>query len=329
MATLGDYLDLTPTQAQIQWRAVLDRPPRPTTPRFRQVPFSPVETLLCLGAMAVVNHRHYGGATSRLAPTPVPELADLFGRAPASILAKQANLDGSRPNGARHEVEAAQLFLGDPNRLTVAYITILNAARAEGIDPTRLPDFLRLEGHDEFELLGQQELTGEDIDTAVEADLARLAGKMGDVPEMVTRRLLVAAARIGQHRFAAAVLANYRHGCGFCGMRPGPGLERKGLILASHIKPWRHSASRERLDPANGIAACPTHDAAFDRGLLWVNGGYRIHHHRALASAVAADLGVRAAFGNPPLADALLLPIDALPPGPRYLHWHRDNVVVA
>jgi len=327
--SLTDYLDVAPATARSQWRDILGRSPRPSTPGFRQAPFTPVETLLCLAATAVVSHRHYGGSTSQLAPSPVPELARLFQRTPASILAKQANLDGSRPNGARHEVEAAQRILSDPGLLQALYGTILEAARSSGVVEARLPDFLGLEGADRFELLGQDELANEDLERAVEPDLARLAGAMGDIPESVTERLLIAAARIGQHRFATDVLTNYQHSCGFCGMRPGPGLERKGLLVASHIKPWRESTSRERLDATNGIAACPSHDTAFDAGLLWVNGGYRIHYHRSLVHALGGDVGMRAAFGRPPLSEALVLTEGARRPAARYLSWHRENVVAA
>ena len=152
---------------------------------------------------------------------------------------------------------------------------------------------------------------------------------MGGTPEPVTERLLVAAARIGQHRFAANVLSNFAHRCGFCGLHPGPDLERKGLLVASHIKPWRDSTDRERLDTSNGIAACPTHDTAFDAGLLWVNGGYRIHSTGILESATRADSGMAASFGRPPLGERLLLPARSQPPGAKYLGWHREHVVAA
>jgi hypothetical protein len=46
---------------------------------------------------------------------------------------------------------------------------------------------------------------------------------------------------------------------------------RYGLPIASHVKPWARSDSRERADVGNGICACPTHDSAFDAGLLTVS----------------------------------------------------------
>lgn len=329
VAGLADYLDITSAEARAQWRQIVTRPSRPPTAGFRQVPFAPVESLLSLAGMLLVNHRRYGGSTSHTAPSPVPELASLTRRTPASILAKMANLDGSRPNGARHEVETAATLLTDPVRLAAVYVTVLDAARAEGVGQEQLPDFLHLEQTGTLWLLGQDELEGEDVEAAVEPRLRNLAGRMGSTPEQVTERLLVAAARVGQHRFAADVLSNFVHRCGFCGLQPGLDLERKGLLIASHIKPWRNSTDRERLDAANGIAACPTHDKAFDAGLLWVNGEYRIHAVEALDAAARTDPGMAASFGRPPLGDRLLLLATAEPPGTAYLAWHRENVAAA
>jgi len=98
------------------------------------------------------------------------------------------------------------------------------------------------------------------------------------------------------------------------------------MLVASHIKPWRISTASERLDAENGLSACPTHDVAFDTGLLTVNGGLRIHVKSTLALRVATDPAMKAAFGRPPLADRLLLPPAARAPKQRYLAWHQENV---
>jgi putative restriction endonuclease len=45
----------------------------------------------------------------------------------------------------------------------------------------------------------------------------------------------------------------------------GGGFVSAQVLVAGHIKPWKPS---ERLDPRNGLAACPSHDVAFDTGLL-------------------------------------------------------------
>lgn len=328
MQRLADYLEIDERHAREQWLLVKARGPRPDTPGWRQVDFLPVETLLCLAASVVVNHRRFGGATSHLAPSPVPELARLFRRTPASVLAKMANLDGSRPNGARYEVEASAILLGDPAALSGVYVTLIDGARSVGIGADQLPDFLDLAGDMHVRLLGQDELAGEDIEGAVRSRLAALAGRMG-ASEQVTERLLIASVRVGQHRFARAVLANCGHRCVFCGLRPGAELEGRGLLLASHIKPWRASSERERLDPTNGVSACPSHDAAFDGGLLWVNGGLRIHASQLLDDAGRRDPAMAASFGQPPIAARLMLPAGAHQPGGPYLEWHRQNVAAA
>jgi putative restriction endonuclease len=72
VANLADYLELTPSQAREQFRMLRSRRP---VRQGRQVIFLPVETLLCLAASFLVNHRRFGGSTAHQAPEPVPSLA--------------------------------------------------------------------------------------------------------------------------------------------------------------------------------------------------------------------------------------------------------------
>ncbi len=323
MADLSNYLELTVGQAREQFASLLRR--RPVT-AGRQVTFLPVETLLCLAASFVVNHRSFGGSTAHLAPEPVPSLARLFSRPPSSVLAKMANLDGSRSHGGRWDVLAGAVLRDNPARFTAVYRMLLGAARAEGIGSGRLPDFLELEDGDDLVLLGQDE-----IDTSVlEADLRQRLEEpsASDWSAKETERILLAAARVGQHMFAVNVLRNCGSRCVFCGLAPA-GFGAKRMLLAGHIKPWKDSTPVERLDFRNGLAACPAHDIAFDTGLLTVNGGLRIHVARSLASAVASDLAARHYFGRPPLYEALLLPAGAQLPLRQYLDWHRQKIFVA
>jgi putative restriction endonuclease len=71
------------------------------------------------------------------------------------------------------------------------------------------------------------------------------------------------------------------------------------MLLAGHIKPWKDSTPTERLDPRNGLAACPAHDVAFDTGMLTVNGGLRLHVARSLADATKADPLARSLLKKP------------------------------
>ena len=130
--------------------------------------------------------------------------------------------------------------------------------------------------------------------------------------------------RVGQHRFAKQVLENFDHSCGFCGFAPRS-LPGNRLLVASHIKPWADCDDHERMDVQNGVAACPTHDAAFDSGLITVNGGLRVHRASKLEVSSRADPGVGQYFGQA-LKPELIIPEQGQRPGDSYLAWHRENV---
>ena len=321
MLELAAYLDLTVSQARQQFRELKLRRP---VPSGRQAIFLPVETLLCLAVSFQINHRRFGGSTAHLAPEPIPSLARLFSRPSSSILAKMANLDGSRSHGGKYDILAGAVLRDEPAHFTHIYRTLLTAARAEGIHADRLPDFLGLEHGGEFDLLGQDELGPSALENAFKDQIAKAATE-GTWTEQQTERILLAAARVGQHLFALNVLANCGGRCVFCGLNPGP-FGRKRMLIAGHIKPWKDSTSAERMDLRNGLAACPSHDVAFDTGLLTVDASLQVHVSGALANAVRADPLTRQYYGRPPLRDAILLPGQAQRPGRKYLDWHRANV---
>lgn len=322
--TLEQLVHVTETAATGYWNSVLLRTALPAT-GTRQENFTPVEVILCLAAMFLVNHKRYGSQTNARAPRPVPELAALFNRPASSILAKMGNLDGSREHGGKFETRAAAILL-DANgaRLFETYTTALRAARAVGILEDRLPDFL-CEGAAGITLLGQERLRTNEVEQAVSINVPRVSREFG-LDERTTEKLLTSVVRVGQHRFARDVMLNCGEMCVFCGLMPGPLLSRKGLLRASHIKPWREADDDERLDFTNGVSACPNHDAAFDAGLLYVDEIGRICANKLLSGALAAETSVRPAFGQPPVAPRLILPQEATPPGTEYLLWHRHNV---
>lgn len=69
-------------------------------------------------------------------------------------------------------------------------------------------------------------------------------------------------ARRGQDQFRRDVLEKYGKKCCVTGSTT---LE---AIRASHIKPWKISTDKERLDPCNGLPLLATLDALFDQGLI-------------------------------------------------------------
>lgn len=76
-----------------------------------------------------------------------------------------------------------------------------------------------------------------------------------------TEREALISARCGQGQFRRAILDMWG-GCSITGS------ENTCMLRASHIKPWRDSNNKERLDPYNGLLLVPNLDAAFDQHLI-------------------------------------------------------------
>ena len=147
--------------------------------------------------------------------------------------------------------------------------------------------------------------------------MSRLQGVYG-LNDAATEKVIEQRVRQGQDRFARQVLRNFDRKCGFCGLEPG----ELSLLRASHIKPWRESTSAERLDLTNGIAACAAHDDVFDRVLVTVNGGLRVHRSPRLRELASRSMVARD-FYDRDMRDSLLLPDRAAQPGRKYLAWHN------
>lgn len=91
-------------------------------------------------------------------------------------------------------------------------------------------------------------------------------------------------------------------------------------LIASHIKPWRHSDNHERLDGENGLFLCPNMDLLFDRGLIsFENNG------DVIVSPVADKLNL------PKLGLSLARSINVgdFTSGQRgYLDFHRSSILL-
>ncbi len=319
---IGDYLDLTMEDAVAQWRRILAR-----EPRKRQERYLPVEVLLCHAMFYEVNPHRWGGANIHKAPPIVHQVARLTLRTPGSITNKMLNLDGSRPNAGPFEWRVFKALTEAPDLHAALYTTVLGAARVCGIDEEALPDFLGCLGADRVRLIGQDEIESHALSRLIEAELPELQAQLG-AGELETSRLVEYRARVGQHRFARQVLHNCGNRCVFCGFNAEE-LGGHRLLIASHIKPWAASTNRERLDVTNGIAACPTHDAAFDGGLLTINGGLRIHRAPHLTEQTRRDASVARYFDAPALLPRARFPEGSRAPGPKYLRFHKREIFQA
>jgi len=128
--------------------------------------------------------------------------------------------------------------------------------------------------------------------------------------DATTRSRLVDARR-GQGRFRDAVRARSPR----CRVT---GLTHDGLLIASHIKPWRSCASSiERLDGANGLMLAPHIDRLFDRGFITFedDGAVRVSAH--------VDDSTLRALGCPDLRTLTVGPFDA--DQCVYLAYHREH----
>jgi len=67
--------------------------------------------------------------------------------------------------------------------------------------------------------------------------------------------------RKGQHKFKNKLLKKYKK-CLLCD------IDKRELLIGSHIKPWKKSNNKERLDVHNGLLLCPLHDKLFDLGFI-------------------------------------------------------------
>lgn len=324
---LHDYLDLTFVSAAAQWRGILKRDYVPAG--SKQEDFTPVETLLCFGLGLV-------GNVSKSRNINIPEsspdakgLGELFKRSPGSLALKLANLDGRRAHGAKNEQQLWIKLTRDRFQFEMLYALILNAGRSVGLDEDKLPDFLGFEDNRLQIVFEADCVSDDDLLVSLESDFATLPGRSDDIDVRDTERALLGTARVGQQQFARKVLTNSNFACVFCGLSArSVGLPSSRLLIASHIKPWSKSGGGERVDPRNGLAACPTHDAAFEAYLFSIDAGGRIVRSAALDRAIVGDISWRHNFGEQGLAPRLMMPSTATMPSALYTDWHYSKLTV-
>lgn len=76
-----------------------------------------------------------------------------------------------------------------------------------------------------------------------------------------TTKKAIIDARIGQGLFRENLIAIWKS----CSIGK---YEKIDLLIASHIKPWKDSTNREKLDPYNGLLLKPNYDKLFDKGYI-------------------------------------------------------------
>ena len=68
--------------------------------------------------------------------------------------------------------------------------------------------------------------------------------------------------------------------------------EMTELLIASHIKPWKESTNKERLDRYNGLLLLPNYDKLFDKGLISFEANGKIIISRLIKEEEYKVLGI-------------------------------------
>jgi hypothetical protein len=101
-----------------------------------------------------------------------------------------------------------------------------------------------------------------------------------------TQKKMLLDARIGQGEFRKSLLREWR-GCAVTGCA------MPQLLRASHIKAWKLSNNRDRLDRDNGLLLLASLDAAFEHGLISFEDSGHIVISPELTGDARAHLGIK------------------------------------
>lgn len=142
---------------------------------------------------------------------------------------------------------------------------------------------------------------------SAEADLQTDLRILDQEVETATTKDALVQARLGQGAFRRDLLSMWEGGCALTGCTIAE------ILRASHIRPWRESTNRQRLDPNNGLLLEATLDALFDRGLISFSDEGTILVRDSISAADRQRLGLDGRLRKPLNADQK-----------RYLRMHRE-----
>lgn len=127
-----------------------------------------------------------------------------------------------------------------------------------------------------------------------------------------SERQQVAKARRGQGLFRFRV-SHVETSCRLTG------IGNPGLLIASHIKPWRHcETTHERLDGTNGLMLTPDVDHLFDKGLISFSDSGEVLQSKWLVQEELRRLGLEEACHKNAG--------EFLPQQRKYMDYHRSEV---
>lgn len=143
-----------------------------------------------------------------------------------------------------------------------------------GLPPALGSYYLGLAGLNESDLRNAV-----NVNQSVEFVAAETEEVLKDPSLTVTEKHVLARARVGQGIYKD----NVRRVESSCRIT---GLSELNYLIASHMKPWRESSNRERLDGNNGLLLSPHVDYLFDRGFITFENSGEVRSSRTLNAAV-------------------------------------------
>lgn len=126
-----------------------------------------------------------------------------------------------------------------------------------------------------------------------------------------TEKEAIIRARIGQGLFRNRLLS-YWEGCSITCCK------LTNILIASHIKPWRDSNNRERLDVFNGLLLTPNYDKLFDLGFISFDNNGEIIFSKEFPKSERQILGID--------NHTHLISVDER--HFEYLRFHRENCLI-
>ncbi|HKG58170.1 MAG TPA: HNH endonuclease [Pyrinomonadaceae bacterium] len=141
------------------------------------------------------------------------------------------------------------------------------------------------------------------------SEMSELDAESGGNDLTATEKLTLVQARRGQGVFREKVVEFWN--C--CAVTSCGDLN---FLRASHIKPWKLSDNRERLDPYNGLLLSPNLDVAFDHGLITFDDEGRCQLSAQLSSTDRKLLGIHKRLRLRKIS----------PEHKLYLQYHRENL---
>ncbi len=236
------------------------------------------------------------------------------------------NLYHRTPFGQQHKSHPPIIKLGGLIGRTpdAVAMKLSNFTSLDPIEKARgIKGFSRASNHDRriwAEFDGRMNALAEESESALEKFVTESGQPEEEIddrpPEGPSERTATVKVRRQQAFFRKTVLGSYGTRCCITD-NPVP-----SLLRASHIVPWA-KREKERANPSNGLCLAATFDAAFDRGLIALDGDFCVLLSDKLMSFMP-NCELERSFGliegNP-----IKMPEKNLP-DPQLVAWHREHV---